>query len=373
MRIVVLADRLIMGGLETHILTLTNALLRRGHRILLNTAYTNPDLLKRITANPDQFYYQPWSDHSWHDVEWFAPDLIHAHPFTAIYRGYEVARALNKPMVVTMHGLYDFGLDHSPLGEKISAYVKAIMAVDFRVAALLKKSISHPEKIEVVYNGIDLLSFFPQTLKRMTDFGPYRLNPHWKTVVIVSRMSDGKDQPIYQILECAPSLAKGLGGLNLLIVGSGASYSALQAEAEAVTSRNRSLQIIMTGEQWDVHSFLAMADLVLACDRAALEAMACQKAVLGMNAQGFAEPIQIANFGEILLNRSGFQKLSTEMVIENILQLLKDDAQRAYFAKGGLEIVQRYFDIQQIAVKVEQIYQRTLGHEIISKRRWRGR
>lgn len=374
MNIAVLADRLTMGGLETHILTLTNALLKRGHRILLNTAYTNPALLDRICAGFNQFFYRPWSDDSLRDVASFAPDLIHAHPFTAIYRGYEVARNLNRPMIVTMHGLYDFGLDHSPLGEKICEYVKSIIAVDLRVADLLKKSISHPEKIEVIYNGIDLHHFLPGTIRREIHPELDSLNPNWKTVVILSRMSDGKEQPIYQVLECAPPLSQRLNGLNLVIVGGGPSYSALQEKAAAVNSGNRLLQVKLTGEQWDVQPFLTIADLVLACDRAALEAMACQKAVLAMNAQGFAEPIQLANFREILLNRSGFLSLRNEFLIQKMVELLQDDARRRVLGEAGREIVRHYFDIHQIALKMEKMCQRLLDrHSVVAKGQWPGR
>ena len=60
MKIAVLADRLILGGLETHIITFTNELLRRGHQILLYTAHTEPDIIAQINKENRFFHNLFW-------------------------------------------------------------------------------------------------------------------------------------------------------------------------------------------------------------------------------------------------------------------------------------------------------------------------
>lgn len=356
MRIAIIADRLVMGGLETHITTSVNELLRSGDRILLNTAYTDPAILSQIEDPGRRFTHREWSPHPGADLRTFAPDVIHAHPFTAIFRGFEAAKALGKPFFVTMHGLYDFGLDRSTLGNQVCGRVNAIIAVDHRVADLLSGCVAHPEKITVIYNGIDTGKFFPQPLTR-SDRANFGLDYQWPTLVVVSRLADGKEKTVMQLLDCAPRLGKELDGLNILIVGGGNWYSSVREKADSLDGRFR-LNIRMIGPSTDVVRFLAMADLVLACDRAAMEAMACQRAVLAVSAAGFGEVIRKDNFESILLKRSGYMEISEKDLIGKIAGLLGDPPSRQRFALEGLEIVSRYFNITQTITQLKSVYRR---------------
>jgi glycosyltransferase involved in cell wall biosynthesis len=354
MKIAIMADRLVMGGLETHIVTSVNELLRRGDRILLNTAYTDPAILSQIEDPGGGFAHREWSSDPGADLREFNPDVIHAHPFTAIFRGYDAAQTLGKPFFVTMHGLYDFGLDRSPLGTQVCARVNAIIAVDHGVANLLSGCVAHPEKITVIYNGIDTGKFrpYPLILRDRANFG---LEAHWPTLVVVSRLADGKEKTVIRLLNCASQLGRELGGLNILIVGGGDWYSSVRAISDSLNGQPL-LKIGMVGPSTDVVGFLAMADLVLACDRAAMEAMACQRAVLAINAAGFGEVIRADNFKSLLLNRSGYIEIPEREVIHKIAGLMRDPQSRQRLALEGLEIVTRNFNITQTVSQLESVY-----------------
>lgn len=102
-KILMLADHLVQGGLETHIVTMVNELTKFGHEILLYAASISPHVLSQIT--PSHFTFVNWSKGSIKDLENFKPDIIHSHPFTAIDKGREIANHLKKPLIVTMHGM----------------------------------------------------------------------------------------------------------------------------------------------------------------------------------------------------------------------------------------------------------------------------
>jgi glycosyltransferase involved in cell wall biosynthesis len=354
MKIAILADRLVMGGLETHIITVTNELLRRGHRVLLNAAAVNPEILEQFDHSSGRFELVLWSGLPVEDLRAFDPDLIHAHPFTAIFRGYESARLLKKAFFVTMHGLYDFGLDRSPLGNLVCARVKRVIAVDHRVAELLAGSIAAPQKITVIYNGLDLRRFLPRALRR-TDRSLWGLQPEWATLVVISRMADGKEQTVFQLVEAIPQLAARMAGVNLLIVGAGCRFSELQ-ERIAALRLGAGYKIAALGEQTDVTRYLALADLVLACDRAAMEAMACRKPVLAMNAAGFAAPLDAANYQTILLGRRGYQPRSQPELIQMLAAILTDTNRLEQLARDGYLFVTRYFDIVKQVDQLEELY-----------------
>lgn len=360
MKIAILADRLVMGGLETHILATVNQLLKQSHQILLNTAYINPDLLARINTEMEQFHYKPWSDSTLDDLAWFKPDIIHAHPFTAIFRGFEVARALRLPLIITMHGLYDFGIDRSYLGNRVSDYAYAIIAVDPRVAQVVTSSTAHPEKVRVIYNGVDLSEFHPYPKKTMDSCVARILNPHRKTLVVVSRLADGKERPVYQLLRCLPEISQCLKGLNVLVVGNGNWYEDLCRYASEHLPANGDVNLHWAGEQSDVRPYLAAADLVLACDRAAMEGMACQRPVYAMNAQGFAGIIDFSNFQELILYRRGYRELSDAELQSDLIQLLKDERQLEYYGAQGVEIVRQHFDIIKVTAELEALYRSAL-------------
>jgi len=356
LRIAIIADRLVLGGLETHLISVINELLKRGHQVLLNAAYINPKLLAQFNpTNSPAFQYQLWTEDPVFDVQRFDPEVIHAHPFTAIFRGFNVAQTLGKPLVVTIHGFYDFGVDRSPLGNQVSEFAKAIIAVDDGVAEVVSGSTAHPEKLKVIYNGIDLEQFTPLAANQ-GNRADYGLIPHWKTIVVVSRLADGKDGPIVHLLQVAVKLAKVLKGLNVVIVGDGDKRDLIQTQVNNLNSLG-DLKIFFAGACERVIEFLGLADLVLACDRAALEAMACERAVFGMNAAGFAGAITNSNYQPVLFYRRGYRKYTDGQLIQELQSLLQHHNQLRTLALMGHSIVLRHFNIVDTVNRLETVYQ----------------
>jgi glycosyltransferase involved in cell wall biosynthesis len=112
----------------------------------------------------------------------------------------------------------------------------------------------------------------------------------------------------------------------------------------------------MVGSQMNVREFLAVADLVLACDRAAVEAMASGRAVFAMNAEGFASVIEPANLSEVILYRRGFREYSDTELQDRLTDLLLNNRKRYYFSCRGVELVARHFDIAKVTTELEEIY-----------------
>lgn len=231
-----------------------------------------------------------------------------------------------------------------------------MIAVDHGVAELLSRSISHPEKIRVIYNGIDLNQFQPKPLQHqeLVDLG---LNPAWPTLVVVSRVADGKERAIFQLLDCAATIAGKLGGLNILIVGGGSFFSQLQAKLASLAD-NAKLRVVAVGQQTDVFKYLAMADLVLACGRAALEALACRKPVFTMNAKGFAGLINADNYKDIFFYRRGYHQISQAELITELVGLLEDLPALERLSQEGYKIVKSHFDIEKVVGQLVDLYQK---------------
>ncbi|WP_020615003.1 glycosyltransferase family 4 protein [Paenibacillus daejeonensis] len=359
MKVLLLADQLIAGGLETHIVSQINELLRRDYEIRLAAANIAPELLAAIEDKKERFHPMRWDAKLDMDavMQAYNPDIVHAHPFTAIVKGAALVSRNPKPFVVTIHGRYDFGIDRSPTGYQASSQICRIIAVDQRVSRLLLRSAAHPEKVSVIPNGIDLAAFAPAPAEVTRSFRQRRgLLPDAFTLVTVCRLADGKQHAVMQLIRCASRIADRLGGLNLLIVGSGAHGDKVQEKAnEAIKQRGSNLRIQMAGHRQDVTPYMQAADLVMACGRAAMEAMACGTAVYGMR-DGFAGPVDEESHDMILGSVSGFQPMSDEELIREVEKVARDHDSRAKLASTGRRIIARSYDLRACTDQLERIY-----------------
>lgn len=355
LNLAILADRLVLGGLETHIITFINELLLRGYQILLCTEYALPDIVSQITGSDQAFRHVNGFSRWEPAVKQFKPDIIHAHPFAAISKGVDLSSRLRIPLVVTIHGFYDTGLHQKNNGKPIIERVSRLIAVDEGVAAFLQGDIPGCSIISVIYNGISLAKFQPLPYKS-GDCSELGLSSQRITVVALSRLDDDKTRPVFQLINCASALASRLGGINLIIVGDGNMFSALKNEADMVTASNSDVDIAFTGRQLEVTRYLTMADLVVACDRAAVEAMACGRPVFAANGTGFADLIDRSNYREILCFRRGYLPISDAELTTQLADMLLSRHILQQAAANGVNIVSENFDIREKADQLECIY-----------------
>lgn len=359
MKIAIFMDRFEAGGVTTHNLILGSELLKRGHEILLYTAVAYNENIQFLEQISDSFYYRYWGEDPVEDVAFFKPDLIHAHPFSSIDKGFQVAKNLNIPLIITSHGLYPIGIDRLEGGKKRCEKIHRIIAVDFSVIFFLKDEISCPEKMTVIPNGIDLELFHPYSFKPeyKIDLG---LNPDWFTLVFLGRLGDGKQLPLLQLFQCLDPILRHLAGINLVIVGGGPYHTEFEQKSEKLMTNMKNLNIKAVGHQFDVQNFIAAADLVLACDRAALEAMACHRPVLGAYGSGFKEILNLKHYHYFLNRYKNFPSLTNEQLIQTILEIAKKETNLEEIIQGGFQIVTDYHDIKNIAIDHELIYQQSL-------------
>ncbi|WP_316570810.1 glycosyltransferase family 4 protein [Neobacillus sp. YIM B06451] len=349
-KILMLADHLVQGGLETHVVTLVNELTKLGHEIFLFTASISPQILSQIT--PSKFTYLNWSDGSFKKIEKFKPDIIHSHPFTAIDKGREFAIHFKKPLIVTMHGIYDFGVDDSPLGYEVSKVLKRIIAVDFRVALYLLSNAYQPEKISVIRNGIDFQKFYPKAGDRSL-ISSLGLNPANFTLSVVSRFDDDKEVPIIQLLKCTPLLSKFVEGINLLVIGDGGKLNEVKKAIPQKVPSN--IKIKLLGWQENIEDFYRISDLVMGSGRVALEALSCKIPVYAMW-DGFGGVITKDNHDLIMMG-GAFRQLSDGELINELVKVVNQRSFLQQSARESYEFVTKAYDSRIITEQLVRIYE----------------
>lgn len=356
MKIMLLVDQLHFGGLENHIALFVNELLNRSHQVFLHTMSMLPSFLAKIKSKNESFQFFIGEEGLWEKTVVFDPDIIHIHPFYSIYRGYHLARELQKPLILTMHGLYDSGIDKSPKGYETSRSIRRIIAVDQGVADFLSQHAAEPEKVSVIRNGLDFSHFHPLA-KTTYKLGIYGLNQGWFTIAYVSRFADEKGLVIFKLLDLAPAIADELGGLNIILVGDGPHSPAMKEKSQLLCANNPRIKIAAVGMQMDVRPFLAMADLVASCDMAATEAMACRRPVLAAFPKGLYGIINRSNFDDIVYRRCGYiSVLPNEEIVNQIKTLASDKEYWDQLSKESYEIVHDNYKIADSVTQLEKEY-----------------
>lgn len=359
MKIVILTDHLVMGGLETHIITTVNELLRRGHHVLLCSLSYAPEVSAQFDSTDGQLCLAARSGGWEEEAKRFEPEVIHAHPFQAITAGFSLAARLQRPLFVTVHGLYSYGVDRSPAGLKVTGYASQIIAVDHGVHDYLVKTTPHPEKVTVIYNGIDLKKFNPLALTAakpaLTDLDRNRF-----TVAAVGRLSDGKQWPAVQLLRCAPWIAERLSGLNVILLGDGVHRNEVEEYAREA-NHYAGVDVRLVGWKVDIRPYLAAADLVVACDRAAMEALACGKPVLAASAAGTVGILCSENLMPVLLHRSGYRLISDADFTDLVVSAARDPELLKQAALSGQAFVEKNFDSIQVTGQLENLYRMFCG------------
>jgi Glycosyltransferase len=355
MKIAIYADRLESGGgLETHVITQVNELLRRGHYIYLSANAIAPDFLKLIKGDSSNFRFQLFSPDPLGDLQDLKPDVVHAHPFTAIFRAHKVVSALDVPFLITMHGLYNFGVDRSPNGYPVSKRAFRIIAVDEAVEYLLIKGTAFPEKVLTIYNGINRQQFYPDHPNPEL-IEELNLDTSWKTIVVVTRLEDGKEKTVLQLLDCASVLAERLHGLNLIITGDGAYREMVWARNQLEIEKCGTLRVYRMGRRTDVSRFLNLADLVLACGRAAIEGMACKRPVFAMSDRGWGGLIN-RQTRNIIPGREGYHPYPDRELVDNIYNTMIDYEWLTMAVDQCYAMIIEEYDINKLTDRLESLY-----------------
>lgn len=361
MKIMILVDQLHFGGLENHIASFTNGLLDNSHQIFLNSMSISPYYLAKINSRDESFNYYIGDKDLLEKAVVFDPDIIHVHPFESIIRGCYLAGELHRPLILTMHGLYDYGIDKSPRGYEISRSIRQIIAVDQGVADFLSERAAEPEKVTVIRNGLDFGYFHPLARtpnKRLL----YGLKPDWFTITCVSRFADEKGLVVFKLLELAPAIADGLGGLNMILVGDGPLTPRLKKKTRILCANNPRIRVSMMGMQMDVRPFLAMADLVASCDMAAMEAMACRRPVLAAFPKGIYGIINGSNFEDTIYRRCRhIDILSDEENVNQILAIAGDKESWDLLSGEGCALVRDKYQIEDKVSCLEAVYNRVIS------------
>ena len=268
-----LSDRLDLGGVETHIVTLANSLAAIGHEVtVISGGGRLVESLSGVRHVTLPLYQKRSAIYLYFVLlrlfrkERF--DVIHAHTRFSAF----LCRFLAKDrLAVTAHWVFDTGFPK----KQLSAWGKYTLAVSPDISAYLKKEYALEEKrIRVTVNGIDTDRFFSKKNAK----GP-------KKIVYCSRIDRDRADVAFLLLRVLDRLP--FSDFSITILGDGDRFAELKAEADARITENPRLKLHLAGGVCDVAAALCEADIFIGVSRAALEGMASGCATLLAGNEGY--------------------------------------------------------------------------------------
>ena len=354
-----------IGGAETHVLELTKALKQRGmdvyvasnggvyeeeleqhgivhfklplHNKNINSLLSSYFSLKKIIRE--------------NDIQ-----LVHAHARIPAFLCGALQKKLGFTFVTTVHGSFNTDIHYRIL----TNWGDATLAVSQDLCEYL---VAHykiaRERIIVSVNGINTASFhagidFSDIAKE------FDLDPNKKRIVFLSRLEKNVSQHIHKLMEIAADIHNKDENTEIIIVGGGGDFAALQEKARAVNRDLGKEYIKMTDGRTDTAKFLASAYVFVGVSRSALEAMACSKPTILAGGQGYLGIFdQDVLEGAVNTNFTcrGFEEVNQDNLRKDIFALLDAPAQRLeQLGAFSKKIIDENYSLERMAEDTLLLY-----------------
>lgn len=305
MNVLITCDRLdCMGGLEEHVVGKVKFLLEKGVRVHLDCNAINEHYFNKLIGFDNFSLSSPWIEpwtNVFSDIKGFKPDIIHAHPFSALQRGVIVKNCFNCPIVFSVHGEYAW---KPP--ENICNKLDKIIIVNNKI-----KGYESYNSV-VIENGIDI--------NRFKNTGRTR-DEYERTIVLATRLQDDKEKPVFDFIDACCFLPQ---KTIVYIVGGGKHLDSVKDHIRTKNYDPDKYEFNVMGEVINIEDYLNIADLVLACDRIALEALACDKNVFYMGQGHWKDYLTVHNYKEYLFTNEGKKDYDSIELAEKITESLHE-------------------------------------------------
>lgn len=274
-----------INGVVTHIKILKEGLEQLGHTVLIVTAdpdakrhYLKDDVL-HCPAHRSQRLYgyglaSPLSRRRLKYIEEFDPDVIHIHQEFGIgLSGIMIAKLLKKPLVYTLHTMYDEYLYYVaprallPVVKKIShRYSRAIANSAHAITGPSKKcqeylqNVGVTKMVNVVPNAVELDQFNPDNISQQVKDdlrNRYHISHDDTICCFVGRL--GREKSVDILLDYWAKTIVPEDKLHLIIIGDGPCIDELKDQA---TRLNLNDMVTFTGKilHEDLPTYLAACD-----------------------------------------------------------------------------------------------------------------
>jgi glycosyltransferase involved in cell wall biosynthesis len=289
-------------------------------------------------------------------IKQHAIDIVHVHTPHAHSHALQ-AKFLFPGFKLIVHRRVDFPIKRNPVSlfKYRSARVHKIIAISGFIRTLLERQGIPPEKIELIYDGIDPERFIGTAPSAVVALRrQYGLTDGAVVLGNVAALTSHKGHlTLVRSMQCLA--AQGV-AFKLFILGEGERRSVIEQEIRKLGLTDR---IILTGFQEDVGTFMSLFDMLVHASRdeglgtAILDGLACGLPVVSTNAGGIPEILGANEYGLVV------PKQDPTALADGITRLLNDAALRDKFKHFGPGRA-RAFSVDTMVQKTYQLYKDTM-------------
>jgi len=301
-------------------------------------------------------------------------DVIHAHDWLVAYAAKTLKHAFNIPIVSTIHateagrnsGIRDEQQKYINDTEWMLTYESTEVIVNSNyMKGELQRLFGLPfEKINVVPNGVNLLSF--SGIDRDYEFRRKYARDNEKIILFMGRLVYEKG--VQHLISAMPKILNGYNDVKLVIAGKGGMMDELKAQAEAL---GLGPKVYFTGYMngKDVQKLYKAADISVFPSTyepfgiVALEAMLAERPVVVSDAGGLNEIVQHKE------NGMKCYMGNANSIADSILELLFDQQLCTNVVKKAKAKVKNEYNWNKIAQDTHFIYQKAICETMAERQR----
>lgn len=361
--VLILTMSLNIGGAETHIFELANALAARGNRVTVFSA--GGVYADKLRENGIEHINAPLNKkdpvslrRSYKIVSKFVkenrPCVIHSHTRISNFTARAVSKKYRVPFISTVHFNFSTGF----LQRALTRWGNRALAVSDDLMEYTAKEYGFDrDRIRVTVNGINLNTF---RKNRLPDFKrELGIEKNSKVILCVSRLDAVAGDHVLHVLKMAEQIYNDTPHSSIVIVGGGSRYEEFCKIADGINAKTRKNFITMTGPQTDIYRYCNIADLFIGISRSALEAMACEVPVillgnsgyLGMYGKDTKEACIETNF-----TCRGCPYPDDSEITALVRDILANPDKYAEHTEAALSIVKTRYSVETMAKDAEQSY-----------------
>jgi sugar transferase (PEP-CTERM/EpsH1 system associated) len=286
--------------------------------------------------------------------------ILHTHNYTTWLYGVLAAIGIN--------GFKHIHTEHSNIKKKRRGWAERLLihftdsivcvSEDVKRFMIENQGIS-PEKLAVVYNGVDTDRFRPDSLKSRLCRDELGIKQDAPIIGIVARLTPVKDhitllKAFFKIYEDIPEAV-------LLVVGDGELKHTLISQTYEMGLSNN---VFFVGERQDIPELLNVMDIFVLSslseghNMSLLEAMAAGLPVVATDVGGNSEIVVDGATGFLVLPEN------TKIFSDKVMILLRDESLRSHMGKNGRVRVVKNFDKNRMMEEYHSIYSTILGSKL---------
>jgi glycosyltransferase involved in cell wall biosynthesis len=363
--VLMLLDKLNIGGTETNVFASTKELLKKGVTVVI-AGRPGPMMEQFKTLGCSVYTQFPYDRESvlkalLHIIKNHDINILHAHQLPSGRYARKISEKLGIPVIFTVHGTYykKKKIRQLLLSKKSNTKVSAVSVSPPVQDWLQRQGIQNV----LIPNGINMQDFcFNNFSTLRQEIGLTQQEP---IALYASRLAWDKVKVCRQFIEAGVDVRKRyFPNLHLVIVGSGKYSWKIKSLVDSIHKQSGEKFIHLLGSRNDMPTIYSGSTCVVGTGRVALESMACERPVIAMGTRGLFGIVEPSNFTEAwehyFCDHKVFQPYSKEVFTTCLANVLSAPSKHIFLGKQGRKYVTQHFQITHVVQQLIQLYESKL-------------